>query len=45
VPKPPAGAPNVAVILLDDVGFGQVSTFGGPVTTPELEKLAAKGLR
>jgi arylsulfatase len=45
VPKPPAGAPNVVVIMLDDVGFGQVSTFGGPVTTPELDKLAAKGLR
>jgi arylsulfatase A-like enzyme len=45
VPKPPDGAPNVVVILLDDVGFGQVSTFGGPVTTPELDKLAAQGLR
>jgi arylsulfatase A-like enzyme len=45
VPKPPEGAPNVVVILLDDVGFGQVSTFGGPVPTPELDKLAARGLR
>jgi arylsulfatase len=45
VPKPPEGAPNVVVILLDDVGFGQVSTFGGPVPTPELDRLAAKGLR
>jgi Sulfatase len=41
---PPEGAPNVVVILLDDVGFGQVSTFGGPVPTPELDKLAARGL-
>lgn len=41
VPKPPDGAPNVVVILLDDVGFGQVSTFGGPVPTPQLG--AAKG--
>lgn len=45
VPKPPAGAPNVVVIMLDDVGFGQVSTFGGPVPTPALDKLAARGLR
>lgn len=45
VPTPPEGAPNVVIILLDDVGFGQVSTFGGPVPTPELDKLAARGLR
>jgi arylsulfatase len=45
VPKAPADAPNVVVILLDDVGFGQVSTFGGPVPTPHLDALAAKGLR
>lgn len=44
-PTPPAGAPNVVVILLDDVGFGQTSTFGGPVPTPHLDKLAADGLR
>lgn len=47
-PKPsqaPEGAPNVLVILLDDVGFGQTSTFGGPVETPTLEKLAQNGLR
>lgn len=43
--SPPGGAPNVVVILLDDVGFGQVSTFGGPVPTPELDKLASQGLR
>ena len=45
VPTPPSGAPNIVVILLDDVGYGQVSTFGGPVQTPELDKLAAQGLR
>jgi len=45
LPAPPAGAPNVVIILLDDVGFGQVSTFGGPVPTPALDKLAARGLR
>ena len=45
VPTPPDGAPNVVIILLDDVGFGQTSTFGGPVQTPALDKLAARGLR
>jgi len=39
------GAPNIVLILLDDVGFAASSTFGGPVQTPELEKLAAQGLR
>ena len=45
IPTPPDGAPNVVIILLDDVGFGQVSTFGGPVPTPHLDDLAARGLR
>jgi arylsulfatase len=45
LPAPPAGAPNVVVILLDDVGFGQTSTFGGPVPTPVLDQLASQGLR
>jgi len=39
------GAPNVVVILLDDVGFGQPSTFGGPIPTPQFDKLASQGLR
>src|SRR5271165_2577467 len=43
--KAPAGAPNVVVIMLDDVGFGHTSTFGGPIQTPNLEMLAAKGVR
>ena len=43
--KAPAGAPNVVLILLDDVGYGAASVFGGPAQTPELEKLAAGGLR
>jgi len=38
------GAPNVLIILLDDVGFGQASTFGGEVNTPTLSKLAAQGI-
>jgi arylsulfatase len=41
----PKGAPNVVLILLDDVGFGATSTVGGPVSTPALEKLAGEGLR
>jgi arylsulfatase A-like enzyme len=43
--RPPAGAPNVLVILLDDVGFGASSAFGGPCQTPNIEKLAAGGLK
>lgn len=42
---PPAGAPNVVVVLLDDVGFGASSTFGGPIPTPALDRVAAAGLR
>lgn len=44
-PEPAAGAPNVVVVLLDDVGFGAAGTFGGPVPTPALDQLAAAGLR
>jgi arylsulfatase A-like enzyme len=43
--RPPTGAPNVLVILLDDVGFGASSAFGGPCQTPNAEKLAANGLK
>lgn len=39
------GAPNVVLILLDDLGFGQPGTFGGPIPTPNLDKLAGQGLR
>jgi arylsulfatase A-like enzyme len=42
--RPPAGAPNVLVVLLDDVGFGASSAFGGPCETPTAERLAANGL-
>ncbi len=41
---PPEGAPNVLVILLDDVGFGASSAFGGPCETPNAERLAGGGL-
>ena len=43
--RPPAGAPNVLVILIDDVGFGASSAFGGPCQTPNFERLADDGLR
>jgi arylsulfatase len=43
--RPPAGAPNVLVVMLDDVGFGASSAFGGPVNTPTAERLAANGLK
>ena len=41
----PAGAPNVLLILTDDVGFGASSTFGGPIQTPTFQRLADSGLR
>jgi arylsulfatase A-like enzyme len=43
--RPPAGAPNVLIVLLDDVGFGASSAFGGPCQTPTAERLAGKGLK
>jgi arylsulfatase A-like enzyme len=43
--KPPDGAPNVLVILLDDVGFAASSAFGGPCATPTAERLAGQGLK
>lgn len=41
----PEGAPNVVLIMLDDTGFGQYSTFGGGIPSPTLDQLAAEGLR
>jgi arylsulfatase len=41
----PAGAPNVVIVLIDDIGFGASSAFGGPIRMPTLEKMAANGLR
>ena len=43
--RPPAGAPNVLIVLLDDAGFGSSSAFGGPCNTPTFEKMAAEGLK
>ncbi|MFZ0884413.1 MAG: arylsulfatase [Candidatus Acidiferrales bacterium] len=43
--RPPKGAPNILIVLLDDVGFGASSAFGGPCNTPTAECLAAGGLK
>jgi arylsulfatase A-like enzyme len=43
--KAPKGAPNVVIVLLDDIGFGQSSAFGGPAKMATLDKLASAGLR
>ena len=43
--KAPAGSPNVVWILLDDVGFGASSAFGGGISTPTVDQLAQQGLR
>ena len=43
--KAPSGAPNVLIVLIDDMGFGQSSAFGGPIHMPTVEALAKGGLR
>ena len=43
--RPPKGAPNVIIFLLDDVGFAQIGSFGGLIDTPNIDKLAEEGLR
>jgi len=43
--RPPKGAPNVIIFLLDDVGFAQVGSFGGLIETPNIDRLAENGLR
>jgi arylsulfatase len=43
--RPPAGAPNVLIVLLDDVGFAASSALGGPISMPTAERLAGGGLR
>jgi len=44
-PTAPQGAPNVLIVLLDDVGFGASSVFGGPISTPTLDAIAKQGVR
>ena len=43
--KPPTGAPNVLIVLVDDMGFGMPSAFGGPIHMPSADRLASEGLR
>ena len=43
--KAPAGAPNVLIVLIDDMGFGQSSAFGGPIKMPTVDRLANNGVR
>jgi arylsulfatase len=43
--QPPEGAPNVLLVLIDDAGFGNPSTFGGPIHTPNYDRMAGQGLR
>ena len=43
--RPPKGAPNILIVLIDDAGFGSTSAFGGPCNTPNIEKLAGRGLK
>jgi arylsulfatase A-like enzyme len=45
VPRPPEGAPNVLLIVLDDVGFAQLGCYGSDIATPEIDRLAAGGVR
>ena len=44
-PSPPKGAPNLVLVVLDDIGFAQLGCFGGPIETPNLDRLAAGGAR
>ncbi len=44
-PRPPAGAPNILVVLFDDVGFSDLGCYGSPIRTPTIDALAARGLR
>ena len=44
-PQPPAGAPNILVVLFDDVGFSDFGCYGSPIKTPVIDRLAAQGLR
>jgi arylsulfatase len=44
-PKAPAGSPNVLYIVLDDIGFGAMGCYGGPIETPNIDRIAQNGVR
>ena len=44
IPKARKGAPNVVIFMIDDMGFGALSTFGGPIPSPALDRIAKRGL-
>ena len=44
-PQAPEGAPNVVYVVLDDVGFSAMSCYGGPIETPNIDKIAGDGVR
>ncbi|HYO20175.1 MAG TPA: hypothetical protein VES02_16095, partial [Dermatophilaceae bacterium] len=44
-PRAPDGAPSVVYIVLDDVGFSAMSCYGGPIATPNIDKIAGDGVR
>ena len=44
-PRAPEGAPSIVYIVLDDVGFSVMNSYGGPVPTPNLDRIVADGLR
>ena len=44
-PSPPAGSPNILVVLFDDVGFSDFGCYGSPIRTPHIDSVAAQGLR
>ena len=45
LPTPPAGAPNVVLVVLDDVGFAQLGCYGSDIATPVIDRIAAQGVR
>ena len=43
--RPPAGAPNIFIVLMDDMGWADIGCFGSEIATPNIDALAARGIR